>query len=152
MEQGIEVRLTPESDFAGLENGITDVSIKIAASSRRFRTAGGAGKPYSIPSGQNRTVSHGMGKLAGMPVGGRERKHRRLTRDNGYGAGKGASLWGAFEMVFLSCNKFKETRFQRLKACTHCLANEQTYIVRQSRRKAAFLVTERTLYIIATSD
>ena len=95
MEQGIEVRLTLESDFAGLENGFTGVTSKIPAASRRFRTAGGERKPYSIPSGQNRTVSHGMGKLA-MPVGGRERKHRRLTRDNRYGAGKEASLWGAF--------------------------------------------------------
>ncbi|RAV19762.1 hypothetical protein [Paenibacillus contaminans] len=57
------------------------------------------------------------------------------------GASKGASLWAAFEIVFLPRNKFKETRFQeRLKAYTHCLANEQTYIEHQSCRKAVFSV------------
>jgi len=36
---------------------------------------------------------------------------------------------GAFEIMFLPRNKFKETRFQeRLKAYTHCLTNGQTYI------------------------
>jgi hypothetical protein len=41
----------------------------------------------------------------------------------GMGACKGASLWGAFETVFLPCYKFKETRFQRavIEAYPHCL-------------------------------
>jgi len=65
----------------------------------------------------------------------------------GMGAGEGASLCAAFEIAFLPCNKFKETRFQeRLKAYTHCLANEQTYIENPSRRKAVFSVIYR-LYL-----
>ncbi|RAV13284.1 hypothetical protein [Paenibacillus contaminans] len=68
MEQEIEVRLTLESDFAGLEKGFTDVPIKIPAASRRFRIAGGERKPYSIPSGQNRTVSHE--RVSWQPQGG----------------------------------------------------------------------------------
>jgi hypothetical protein len=62
LEQGIKVRLTLESDFAGLENGFTGVPNKILVASRRFRTIGGERKPYSSPNGQNRT--------ARIPVGG----------------------------------------------------------------------------------
>ncbi|WP_146762438.1 hypothetical protein [Paenibacillus contaminans] len=58
LEQGIGVRLTLESDFAGLENGFAGVPSKIPAASRRFRTTRGERKPYSIPSGRNRTAAH----------------------------------------------------------------------------------------------
>ncbi|RAV19616.1 hypothetical protein [Paenibacillus contaminans] len=54
LQHGTEVRLTLESDFAGLENGFTGVPSKMPAASRRFRTTCGEGKPDSIPSGQNR--------------------------------------------------------------------------------------------------
>ncbi|RAV20201.1 hypothetical protein [Paenibacillus contaminans] len=58
LQQEVEVRLTLESDFTGLENGFTGVPSKIPAASGRFRTIGGERKPYSIPSGQNRTPAH----------------------------------------------------------------------------------------------
>ena len=45
LEQGIEVRLTLESDFAGLEIGFIGIPSKIAAASRRFRTTGGERMP-----------------------------------------------------------------------------------------------------------
>ncbi|WP_146762339.1 hypothetical protein [Paenibacillus contaminans] len=85
------------------------------------------------------------GEQVGIPVGGSVNV-KDVTESTegeqevmGMGAGKGASLWAAFEIVFLPRNKFKETRFQeRLKAYTHCLANEQTFIEHQSHRKAVF--------------
>ncbi|WP_158560938.1 hypothetical protein [Paenibacillus contaminans] len=40
LQQGIEVRLTLESDFACLGNGFTGVPSKIHAASRHFRTIG----------------------------------------------------------------------------------------------------------------
>ncbi|RAV22279.1 hypothetical protein [Paenibacillus contaminans] len=58
LEQGIELRLTPESDFAGLENGFTGMPSKIPAASRRFRTRSGEKEPYPIRSGQSRTAAH----------------------------------------------------------------------------------------------
>jgi len=65
LEQGIEVLLTLESDFAGLENGFAAVSSKIPTVSRRFRTTGGERKPYSIPSGQNLTAAHASDEWGG---------------------------------------------------------------------------------------
>ncbi|RAV09930.1 hypothetical protein [Paenibacillus contaminans] len=58
LQQGIEVRLRLESDFAGLEKGFTGVPSKIPAANRRFRTTGVERKPSPIPSGQNRTPAH----------------------------------------------------------------------------------------------
>ncbi|RAV19700.1 hypothetical protein DQG23_19790 [Paenibacillus contaminans] len=64
MAQGIEVRLTLESDFAGLENGFTGVPSQIAAASGTFRTAGEKREPDSIPIGQNRTPAHASDEQA----------------------------------------------------------------------------------------
>ncbi|RAV19000.1 hypothetical protein DQG23_22915 [Paenibacillus contaminans] len=68
MQQGIEVRLTLESDFAGLESGFTGVPNKLPAASRRFRTTSEERKPYSIPSGQSRTAAHASDKRGWIGV------------------------------------------------------------------------------------
>ncbi|WP_113029374.1 hypothetical protein [Paenibacillus contaminans] len=65
LEHEIEVRITLESDFAGLENGFTGVPSKIPAASRRFRTTGVERKPYSVPSGQIRITVHASGERGG---------------------------------------------------------------------------------------
>ncbi|RAV23110.1 hypothetical protein DQG23_02640 [Paenibacillus contaminans] len=59
----------------------------------------------------------------------------------GMEAGKGASLGAVFEIVFLPCNKFNETRFRRLKAYTRCHVNKQTYIEHQCPPQSGFLIT-----------
>ncbi|WP_146762297.1 hypothetical protein [Paenibacillus contaminans] len=77
LEQGIEARVTLESDFTGLENGFIDVPSKIPAASRRFRTTGGERQPLAAASRRFRTTGGER-----QPLAAASRRFRTTGRES----------------------------------------------------------------------